>query len=159
VQQAASTACAALAAAVQADEVRLEAKAIEAVARVAKNFDLELDAVKLRTRAEARLGEMLQQGEAAGLINRHGGARRVQVSDSETCSPATLKDIGVDAKLSTRSRKLADLGQQAAKSGRPACRAGGPDREVRKFAPLFSPLGGQAADISLQICRLMSANH
>lgn len=111
-------ACAALAAAVKADEVmqvRLEAKAIEAVARVAKNFDLEIDAVKLRTRAEARLGEMLEQGERAGLIAGHGGTRNPPEQDSATvsCPPATLKEIGVDNKLSARSRKLSGIGQQA----------------------------------------------
>jgi hypothetical protein len=111
-------ACAALAAAVKADEVmtvRLEAKAIEAVARVAKNFDLELDAVKLRTRAEARLGDMLEQGEAHGVIARRGGyRRRDEGSGSEPSSePATLKEIGVDKKLSAQARKLAGIGQQA----------------------------------------------
>ena len=107
-------ACAALAAAVKADEVmhvRLEAKAIEAVARVARNLDLEIDAVKLRTRAEAKLGEMLVEGEKSGIIGRHGG-RRGQDTGSESC-PATLKDIGVDGKLSAYSRKVNGIGQQA----------------------------------------------
>lgn len=109
-------ACAALAAAVKADEVmavHVEARAIEAVARVAKNFDLEIQAVKLRVRAEARLGEMLVEGEATGIIHAHGGRRRPeQDSATETC-PATLKDIGVDAKLSSRSRKLGGIGARA----------------------------------------------
>jgi N6-adenosine-specific RNA methylase IME4 len=109
-------ACAALAAAVKADEVmhiHLEARAIEAVAKVAKNFDLEIDAVKLRVRAEARLGQMLQEGEASGVIAAHGGRRRKdQDSTTETC-PATLKEIGVDPKLSTRSRKLGGISARA----------------------------------------------
>lgn len=107
-------ACAALAAAVRADEVmrvRLEAKSIEAVARVAKNFDLELDAVKLRTRAEARLGEMLVEGEASGIIAARG--RQPKDSESESLTRATLKDIGVDPKLSARARKLGSLGARA----------------------------------------------
>lgn len=110
-------ACAALAEAVAADEVmsiRLEAKAIEAVARVAKNVDLELDAIKLRTRAEARLGEMLNQGEAAGIIASRGGQAKNEGSDSEpSLSRATLKDIGVDKKLSARARKLDGIGARA----------------------------------------------
>jgi N6-adenosine-specific RNA methylase IME4 len=111
-------ACAALAAAVKADEVmqvRLEAKAIEAVARVAKNFDLEIDAVKLRTRAEARLGEMLVEGEAQGIIARKGGQRKLQneCSDAEHSSPATLSEIGVDRKLSANARRLGGIGQRA----------------------------------------------
>ncbi|HYI30321.1 MAG TPA: hypothetical protein VD863_20975 [Bradyrhizobium sp.] len=111
-------ACAALAAAVKADEVkmiRLEAKAIQAVARVAKNFDLEIDAVKLRTKAEARLGEMLLQAEQQGAIARHGGDRRPngQGSEPEPWSRATLKQIGVDKKLSTQSKKLSGIGAKA----------------------------------------------
>lgn len=108
-------ACAALADAVAADEVmsvRLEAKAIEAVARVAKNTELEVQAFKLRTRAEARLGDMLREGEEKGIIARHGG-RRSQDSELESCPPAKLKDIGVDSKLSARSRRLSGIGQQA----------------------------------------------
>lgn len=105
---------AALAAAVQADEVmsvRLEAKAIGAVARIAKNFDLEINAIKLRTRAEARLGEMLTEGEASGIIASRG--RQPKDSDTESLTRATLKEIGVDPKLSARSRKLGGIGARA----------------------------------------------
>jgi N6-adenosine-specific RNA methylase IME4 len=102
---------------VKADEVmhvRLEAKAIEAVARVAQNLDLEIQAHKLRTRAEARLGEMLEQGEREGVIARHGGHKPKEGSDTEPSSrPATLKEIGVDKKLSSQARKLSGIGQQA----------------------------------------------
>lgn len=107
-------ACAALAAAVKADEVmqiHLEAKAIQAVARVAKNFDLEIDAVKLRTRAEVRLGEMLTEGEASGIIASRG--RQPKDSESESLTRATLKEIGIDPKLSARSRKLGGIGARA----------------------------------------------
>jgi hypothetical protein len=109
-------ACAALAAAVKADEVmnvRLEAKAIGAVARVAKNLDLEIDATKLRTRAEARLGEMLEEGERTGIIARRGGQRKSEDSAAEYSAPATLKEIGVDPKLSMHSRRLSGIGAQA----------------------------------------------
>jgi N6-adenosine-specific RNA methylase IME4 len=109
-------ACTALADAVSADEVmtvRLEAEALRAVARVAKNFDLEISAVKLRTRAEARLGEMLCEAEERGIINSHGGRRKVQDSAPESCPSASLKEIGVDSKLSSRARKLGGIGQRA----------------------------------------------
>lgn len=111
------SACAALAAAVKADEVmavHLSAKAIEAVARVARNFDLEVDAVKLRVRAEGRLGEMLLQAEEQGIVASRGGQRRQKNEGSEAQpSPATLKDIGVDKGLSARARKLGGIGQRA----------------------------------------------
>lgn len=111
-------ACAALAAAVQADEVmhvRLEAKAIEAVARVAQNLDLEIHAKKLRTRAEARLGEMLEQGAQEGIIARHGGDRKSKNQDStrNLDPPATLKEIGIDSKLAVQARRLSGLGARA----------------------------------------------
>ena len=108
-------ACRALAEAVTADEVmtiRLEAKAIEVVARVAKDVTLEVGARKLRTRAEIKLGDMLAEAEAAGLIASRGGQTKNKGSDSEP-SPATLKEIGVDKKLSARSRRLSDLGHEA----------------------------------------------
>jgi N6-adenosine-specific RNA methylase IME4 len=109
-------ACRALAEAVTADEVmnvRLEAKAIEAVARVAKNIYLELNATKLRTRAELKLGDMLGKGEKTGVIAGHGGNRSLQDSEAESCSRATLKDIGIDNKLSARSRRLSGIGAPA----------------------------------------------
>lgn len=107
-------ACAALAAAVQADEVmkvHLEARMIKVVARVAKNFDLELNATKLRTRAETRLGEMLAQGEASGIVATRG--RQPKDSTPESLPPATLKELGIPPKLSARARKLDGIGAQA----------------------------------------------
>lgn len=109
-------ACAALAEAVRADEVmkvHLEAKAIEAVARVAKNIDLEINAAKLRIRAEAKLGMMLEEGERTGIISGHGGNNRKQDSAAESCSRATLREIGVDPKLSAKARKLHGIGARA----------------------------------------------
>jgi len=110
-------ACVALAAAVKADEVmtiRLEAKAIEAVARVAKNFDLEIDAIKLRTKAETRLGAMLEEGERTGIVAARGRPRKVEKDSASECfSPATLKEIGVDPKLSAHARRLNGIGARA----------------------------------------------
>lgn len=110
-------ACAALAEAVRADEVmhvRLEAEGLRALARVAKNVEMEAQAVSLRTRAEARLGEMLEAGEKQGVIARRGRQPDRKDSDAESLAPpATLKDIGVDPKLSARARKLSGIGAQA----------------------------------------------
>lgn len=113
-------ACAALAAAVLADEVmtvRLEAKAIEAVARVAGNFEMEVAAIKLRTRAEVKLGQMLLDGERLGIVAPRGGQKKPEneCSDSEHSpapTPATLAELGIDRKLSARSKKLGGLGQE-----------------------------------------------
>jgi N6-adenosine-specific RNA methylase IME4 len=107
-------ACAALAAAVSADEVmrvRVTAKSIEAVARVAKNLDFEIKGLRLRTRAEARLGEMLTEGEASGVVASRG--RQPKDSASECLPPATLKELDIDPKLSAYSRKLNGIGARA----------------------------------------------
>jgi N6-adenosine-specific RNA methylase IME4 len=110
-------ACAALAAAVTADEVmtvRLEAKAIAAVARVANNIDLEISATKLRVRAETKLGAMLAEGERNGIVAGQGRQPKRENKGSETEPlPATLEEMGIDKKLSARSRRLNDLGQPA----------------------------------------------
>lgn len=111
-------ACAALDAAISADEVmhvRLELKAIEAVARVAGNVDFEMKAISLRTRAETRLGEMLEQGEAAGILNSHGGRRKKKGQDSDgDLEKPTLKDIGIKSnKLAAHCRNLSGIGAKA----------------------------------------------
>jgi hypothetical protein len=108
------SACAALAAAVKADEVmavHLSAKAIEAVARVARNFDLEVDAVKLRVRAEGRLGEMLKEASEQGLIC--AGPGRPKTVDNGEIEPARLREIGINRKLSCRARRLVSIGRPA----------------------------------------------
>jgi N6-adenosine-specific RNA methylase IME4 len=106
-------ACRALAEAVTADEVmqlRLEAKTLEYLARVAENIDMEIKARTLRVKAELKLGLMLLESEEKGTAAAHGGNRKSQDSDPETCSRATLKEMGIGPKLSAQSRKLAAIG-------------------------------------------------
>lgn len=108
-------ACAALAAAVTANEVmavHMSAKAIEAVARVAKNLDLEIDAVKLRTKAEVRLGDMLREAEEQGIF-KAGRPAKENGSEAEPFTRVRLREIGVDKKLSAQSQKLSGIGQRA----------------------------------------------
>jgi N6-adenosine-specific RNA methylase IME4 len=113
------TACAALAEAVSADEVmavHTTAKAIEAVARVAKNFDLEVNAVKLRVRAEARLGDMLKEAEELGLFKVGRPPKDAPADNGSAEEPllrVKLEEIGVDKKLSSRSQKLSGIGARA----------------------------------------------
>jgi N6-adenosine-specific RNA methylase IME4 len=111
-------ACTALADAVTADEVmkvHLSAQTIQAVARVAKNLEMEIAATKLRVRAEGKLGDMLIEAERIGLIASRGGQPKPknEGSDAEPLSKAKLKDIGVDKKLSADSRRVAGIGQRA----------------------------------------------
>lgn len=104
----------ALQAAVNAREVlrvRVTAEGLRAVARAAGNLDFEIKAMRLRTEAEARLGEMMEVGERDGIIASHGG-KRDQDSETESC-PATLKELGIDPKVSAQSRKLHGIGARA----------------------------------------------
>ena len=109
---------AALAAAVLADEVmkvRLDARGIEALGRVAGNLDFEIKGAALRIQAEARLGGMLEEGEAKGIIVGHGGRRRGKDQDSTSHleKPATLKEVGIKPKLAVHARQLNSIGKQA----------------------------------------------
>ncbi len=107
---------AALAAAVSTDEimaVELTASALEKIARVAKDFQLELDAYVLRTRARLKLGENLDTAEANGLFGKGRNVKDVKSSDPEQLTRQKLKDIGIDRKLSADSRRLSGIGAQA----------------------------------------------
>lgn len=114
------TACRALAEAVSAEEVmrvHVTAAGIEMVAKMAGDFENELRAAKLRTTAAARLGDMILEGEATGIIATHGGNRK-RKPDQDSArdldpGPATLKEIGVSNRLSARARQLSGIGAQA----------------------------------------------
>ena len=107
-----STACRALAAARSIDEVkniRNKAEALRAYALQAKNRELEIDAAEIRIRAKRRLGEL----QAEQPKNR--GTRGQLVGPSKMAAPTdktpTLKELGIDYKLSSRVQKLAAVPQ------------------------------------------------
>lgn len=105
-------ACAALAEAVTANEVmaiRTTAQALEAVGRAAKNVHAELNATKLRTRAEARLGDMLAEVKQKGLLV----PGRLNGSVAEPLTRVKLKEIGIDKKLSSYAQRLSGIGARA----------------------------------------------
>lgn len=112
-------ACAMLAEAVTADELKtlhVDLRGIEAAARMAKNFELEVKCVTLRTRAELRLGEMLEEGERTGIIAKRGAQpspKSSKGSDAEPLQRATIAEIGLSKKLSARCRTLNGIGQRA----------------------------------------------
>jgi N6-adenosine-specific RNA methylase IME4 len=101
---------------VSADEimsVRMEAKAIAALARVAKNLDFEIKAARLRVQAEARLGDMLAQAEKDGFL--HSG-RHVKHDNASTVggfSRINLREAGIDHKLSSHAQRLNAIGAGA----------------------------------------------
>ena len=105
-------AVAALAEARRTDEVmdiRDGADRLRAAATIARNRQLEIDAAEIRIRAERRLGELIAaQKETVGLAK---GGRPKTRTDAEQVftGPATLKEAGIDRKLSARAQKLAAL--------------------------------------------------
>src|SRR5262249_2787879 len=91
---------AALAKAVKVDEVkeiRDKAMAIKAVAKLAKDREMEANAYELRARAERRLGQMMEEGK-----DQRAGRGRQLVS--EKLIKPTLKEAGIDGNLAHRAR-------------------------------------------------------
>ena len=100
-------ACRAVAVAKTVDEVkdiRDKATAIEAYGRQAKNRGIEADGFEIRMRAERRLGQILLETDKA----TGGDAQRTRFKKS-TESPPTLKEMGLDKKLSASSQKTASI--------------------------------------------------
>jgi N6-adenosine-specific RNA methylase IME4 len=88
-------------------QIRDQAEMMRAAARIAKNRELEIQAVELRMRGERRLGELIKaQKETIGL---HPGGRPSEktCARTEQVSPVRLEDAGIDRKLSSRAQRLA----------------------------------------------------
>lgn len=84
--------------------LRDKAEGLRAYARLANDRGLELDALEIRVRAERRIGEMLADMPGVG----RGGWRGNQwVRQSSSEEPTTLKDLGIDKKLSMRAQAYA----------------------------------------------------
>jgi N6-adenosine-specific RNA methylase IME4 len=100
-------ACRALAEAKAVDELTPiidAAKAMQACAKVAKNHQLEADAVALRMRATRRLGELIEaQKQTVGLSK---GGRPTKTGSSANPVLPTLKMQGIDKALAHQARVL-----------------------------------------------------
>lgn len=93
-------------------DIRDKSEAMRAYARMAKDTQLEMDASELRLRAERRLGIMLSEQRTAIGLGKPGPKREIN-SDEEFNSRPSLKDIGIDNKLSMRSQRVGGIGEQA----------------------------------------------
>lgn len=105
---------AALADARSVDEVKDihdKAAAMTAYARMANDTQLEADASELRLRAERRLGIMITAAKQAGEISR--GQPKKNCQDDGQYFRVKLDDVGVDRNLSSRSQRVAGIGEQA----------------------------------------------
>jgi hypothetical protein len=87
------------------------AAAMGAYARMAKDRDLESDAIELRFRAERRLGQMIAvQKATVGLAKGTAGKGRQKKGGSRKDPPKdvpSLADVGIDKHLADRARKMA----------------------------------------------------
>lgn len=105
------TARAALAECRRVDEVkdiRDKAEAARAYARMARDTTLEMDAAELRIRAERRLGIML-----SSMPKHKGGRPKTGADEEPVFEPSTLKEMGIDKKLSARCQKLSGIAERA----------------------------------------------
>lgn len=96
----------------EVQEIRETAKQMAAYARLAKDRQLELDAIEIQARSERRLGELITaQKESVGLNRGRAGAGRPNLGGAKAEPPKdsvpTLAEAGIDKKLSARSQKLA----------------------------------------------------
>jgi hypothetical protein len=98
----------------EAKQIRNTADAMRTYARLAHNKDLEIDATEIRIRAERRLGELIAAQKATvGLAkgsDRGGRKSKFDGSRKEPSNaPPTLKDAGIDKKLSASAQRLANV--------------------------------------------------
>jgi hypothetical protein len=114
-------ASAALAAAVAVDEIKQihdQALALAACARIAKNRDMEANAIELRLRATRRLDEMRRaQAATVGLNSGAAGGGKKDGPRGSLTNPRdvrpTLASQGIDKTLAHQARLLGRLSDEA----------------------------------------------
>ena len=99
-------------------EIRIQAVAIEAAAKVAKNRSMEADAVAIRMRAVRRLDQLIEeQKTTVGLARgaEHGGRRKGidGVRKTPSIVRPTLAMQGIDKHLAKQARALGALSDDA----------------------------------------------
>ena len=142
----------ALAEATRVDQVlavRDELEHVRLYARQIRDRALLSDATVFQMRAERRLGFLLAAAKEAGQIaegrRANGVSRNAKGSDGGDDGRVTLKEIGVDKKLSFKAQKAAamddDAFEQLAETAREKIRSGG--------AILVDPINAAAKDAEL----------
>jgi N6-adenosine-specific RNA methylase IME4 len=88
---------------------RDEIEHVKLHARQIRDRALLADATEFQMRVERRLGELLQEARASGLLQDGKGRPKTLVETIGGLPPATLKDIGVDRKLSAKAQQAAAM--------------------------------------------------
>lgn len=102
----ARTALAEAATVTQVMSIRDELAHVKLYARQIQDRALLADASAFQMRIERRLGELLTAAKEAGQLNDRGRAKNAQ---GDEAAPATLKEIGVDKKLSQKAQRAASV--------------------------------------------------
>ncbi len=105
---------AALADATRVDEVlslRDEMAHVKLYAQQIKDRKLMADASEFQMRVERRLGILLIAAKEAGELNVEGRPKALSETLAGATPPATLKDIGVDKKLSSKAQRAATMAE------------------------------------------------
>src|ERR1019366_5097214 len=90
--------------------IRGKAEALRVYARQANDTEMQTLAVRIKLRATRRLGEIEKEQRDKGEIAKKGQGRRKRNSDGiATVSKATLKELGIDRRLSATATKLAAI--------------------------------------------------
>lgn len=108
-------AMAALAKGLQSSELRVVKSSLDDLAVIklrakqVRDRQMLADATEFQMRVERWLGVLLQRAEEAGLLAGKGGRKNLAKTYGDAIPPATLKEIGVDPKLSMRVKASANL--------------------------------------------------
>jgi N6-adenosine-specific RNA methylase IME4 len=90
--------------------IRDWAEAMRAYAKQANDTEMQTLAVEIKLRATRRLGEVEKQQRDKGEIAKKSQGRRKRNSDDiATVSKPTLKELGIDRRLSATAAKLAAI--------------------------------------------------
>lgn len=91
----------------EASQIRNQARALEVLAKQARNIEAERQAAEIRIRAERKWGQMFkQQDKATGHFAGKDADGNVRRSDDATTE--TLKSLGVSKEQSSTWQKLAE---------------------------------------------------
>lgn len=83
-------------------------EAARAYAKIAKNRQMEIDALEIRIRGERQLGKVLVKLRGQKVFTQGGPGR----GRHETPTTVTLKDMGIDPNVSAISQRLAKLPEE-----------------------------------------------